>query len=154
LFGHENGAFTGAIAQKPGRFEMADSGTLFLDEIGDLPLPLRPKLLRVLQEREFERPGSGRTHRINIRLVTATHRDLTKMIANNGFRSDLCYRLNVFPVELPPLRERGEDIPQLVSHFVNALAKRMIKPIRCGVRGSQCEALIRRISSLKHGGDA
>jgi transcriptional regulator with GAF, ATPase, and Fis domain len=130
LFGHEKGAFTGAIAQKLGRFEMADRGTLFLDEIGDLPLALQPKLLRVLQEQEFERLGSGRTHRINVRLVAATHRDLTDMVARTGFRSDLYYRLNVFPIELPPLRERGEDIPQLVSHFVNTFAKRMRKPIR------------------------
>jgi formate hydrogenlyase transcriptional activator len=97
LFGHEKGAFTGAIAQKIGRFEMADTGTLFLDEIGDLPLGLQPKLLRVLQEQEFERLGSGRTHRINVRLVAATHRDLTDMVARGGFRSDLYYRLNVFP---------------------------------------------------------
>jgi transcriptional regulator with GAF, ATPase, and Fis domain len=130
LFGHEKGAFTGAIAQKIGRFEMADTGTLFLDEIGDLPLALQPKLLRVLQEQEFERLGSGRTHRINIRLVAATHRDLTEMVARNEFRSDLYYRLNVFPVELPPLRERIKDIPQLVSHFVKVFAQRMGKPIQ------------------------
>src|SRR5262245_58960735 len=113
LFGHEKGAFTGAIAQKTGRFEMADNGTLFLDEIGDLPLALQPKLLRVLQEQEFERLGSGRTHRINVRMVAATHRDLIEMVARNEFRSDLYYRLNVFPIELPPLRERRQDIPQL-----------------------------------------
>src|SRR5579872_4781309 len=130
LFGHEKGAFTGAIAQKLGRFEMADTGTLFLDEIGDLPLALQPKLLRVLQEQEFERLGSGRTHRISVRLVTATHRDLTEMVARNEFRSDLYYRLNVFPIELPPLRERPNDIPQLVSHFVNGFSARMGKPIR------------------------
>src|SRR5215471_10835757 len=129
LFGHEKGAFTGAIAQKIGRFEMADTGTLFLDEIGDIPLALQPKLLRVLQEREFERLGSGRTHRINVRLVAATHRDLTKMVKRNQFRSDLYYRLNVFPVVLPPLRERQEDIPQLVSHFVEIYARRMDKRI-------------------------
>ena len=117
LFGHEKGAFTGAIAQKIGRFEMADTGTLFLDEIGDLPLALQPKLLRVLQEQEFERLGSGRTHRINVRLVAATHRDLTEMVARGGFRSDLYYRLNVFPVELPPLRKRPGDIPKLISSF-------------------------------------
>ena len=105
LFGHEKGAFTGAVAQKIGRFEMADTGTLFLDEIGDLPLALQPKLLRVLQEREFERLGSGRTHHINVRLVAATHRDLAQMVARNEFRSDLYYRLNVFPVLVPPLRE-------------------------------------------------
>jgi transcriptional regulator with GAF, ATPase, and Fis domain len=130
LFGHEKGAFTGAIAQKIGRFEMADTGTLFLDEIGDLPLILQPKLLRVLQEQEFERLGSGRTHRINVRLVTATHQDLTDMVARKGFRSDLYYRLNVFPIELPPLRERPNDIPQLISHFVNGFSRRMGKPIR------------------------
>jgi formate hydrogenlyase transcriptional activator len=129
LFGHEKGAFTGAIAQKIGRFEMADSGTLFLDEIGDLPLALQPKLLRVLQEQEFERLGSGRTHRINVRLVTATHRDLPEMVAQKEFRSDLYYRLNVFPVVLPPLRERREDIPQLASHFVEVFARRMGKRI-------------------------
>jgi formate hydrogenlyase transcriptional activator len=115
LFGHERGAFTGAVAQKIGRFEMADTGTLFLDEIGDLPLGPQ----RVLQEQEFERLGSGRTHRINVRLVTATHRDLAEMVARNEFRGDLYYRLNVFPVLVPPLRERGEDIRQLVLHFVD-----------------------------------
>jgi formate hydrogenlyase transcriptional activator len=130
LFGHEKGAYTGAIAQKIGRFEMADTGTLFLDEIGDLPLALQPKLLRVLQEHEFERLGSGRTHRINVRLIAATHRDLMEMVALKGFRSDLYYRLNVFPIELPPLRERSDDIPQLVSHFVQSFAKRMHKSIR------------------------
>jgi formate hydrogenlyase transcriptional activator len=129
LFGHEKGAFTGAIAQKIGRFEMADTGTLFLDEIGDLPLALQPKLLRVLQEQEFERLGSGRTHRINVRLVAATHRDLAEMVARKEFRSDLYYRLNVFPVVLPPLRERREDIPQLASHFVEVFARRMGKRI-------------------------
>jgi formate hydrogenlyase transcriptional activator len=106
LFGHEKGAFTGAIAQKTGRFEMADTGTLFLDEIGDIPLPLQPKLLRVLQEQEFERLGSGRTHRVNVRLVAATNRDLEQMVNQNAFRSDLYYRLNVFPALLPPLRAR------------------------------------------------
>lgn len=130
LFGHEKGAFTGAIAQKIGRFEMADTGTLFLDEIGDLPLALQPKLLRVLQEQEFERLGSGRTHRVNVRLIAATHRDLHEMVARKVFRDDLYYRLNVFPIELPPLRDRPEDIPQLVSHFVKAFARRMNKPIR------------------------
>src|SRR5215469_14478688 len=125
LFGHERGAFTGAVAQKIGRFEMADTGTLFLDEIGDLPLALQPKLLRVLQEQEFERLGSGRTHRINVRLVAATHRDLAHMVAHNEFRSDLYYRLNVFPVLIPPLRERRDDIPQLVLHFVEVFSRRM-----------------------------
>jgi formate hydrogenlyase transcriptional activator len=130
LFGHEKGAFTGAIAQKIGRFEMADTGTIFLDEIGDLPPALQPKLLRVLQEQEFERLGSGRTHRINVRVVAATHRDLTEMVALNEFRSDLYYRLNVFPVLLPPLRERRQDIPGLVLHFVETFSRRMGKPIR------------------------
>jgi formate hydrogenlyase transcriptional activator len=129
LFGHEKGAFTGAFAQKIGRFEMADTGTLFLDEIGDMPLALQPKLLRVLQEQEFERVGSGRTHRINVRVVAATHRDLAKMVARKEFRSDLYYRLNVFPVALPPLRERRQDIPQLASHFVEVCARRMGKQI-------------------------
>src|ERR1700741_5242141 len=129
LFGHEKGAFTGAIAQKIGRFEMADTGTLFLDEIGDLPLALQPKLLRVLQEQEFERLGSGRTHHINVRLVAATHRDLDEMVARNEFRSDLYYRLNVFPVLVPPLRERREDIRQLVLHFIEVFARRIGKRI-------------------------
>ena len=115
LFGHEKGAFTGAVTQKIGRFEMADKGTLFLDEIGDIPLALQPKLLRVLQEKEFERLGSGRTHRIDVRLVAATHRDLNEMVARNEFRRDLYYRLNVFPILLPPLRERRQDIPVLVT---------------------------------------
>ena len=130
LFGHEKGAFTGAITQKIGRFEMADTGTLFLDEIGDLPLALQPKLLRVLQEQEFERLGSGRTHQINVRLVAATHRDLTAMVRRSEFRSDLYYRLNVFPIALPPLRERREDIEQLVLHFVDIYSRRMRKEIR------------------------
>jgi formate hydrogenlyase transcriptional activator len=129
LFGHEKGAFTGAFAQKIGRFELAHTGTLFLDEIGDMPLALQPKLLRVLQEQEFERVGSGRTHRINVRVVAATHRDLTEMVARKEFRSDLYYRLNVFPVALPPLRERRQDIPQLTSHFVEICARRMGKQI-------------------------
>src|ERR1700722_3708785 len=129
LFGHEKGAFTGAIAQRIGRFETADTGTLFLDEIGDLPWALQPKLLRVLQEQEFERLGSGRTHHINVRLVAATHRDLPQMVARNEFRSDLYYRLNVFPVVVPPMRERREDIPLLVSHFVEVFAQRMGKHI-------------------------
>jgi formate hydrogenlyase transcriptional activator len=129
LFGCEKGAFTGAFTQKIGRFEMADTGTLFLDEIGDIPLALQPKLLRVLQEQEFERLGSGRTHRINVRVVAATHRDLTEMVRRNEFRSDLYYRLYVFPVVLPPLRERREDIPQLASHFVEVFARRMGKQI-------------------------
>ena len=129
LFGHERGAFTGAIAQKIGRFEMADTGTLFLDEIGDIPLPLQPKLLRVLQEKEFERLGSGKTHRVNIRLVAATHRNLSELVAQGQFRSDLYYRLNVFPIVLPPLRERQEDIALLVSHFVEVFSRGMGKQI-------------------------
>ena len=131
LFGHEKGAFTGAIAQKIGRFEMADTGTLFLDEIGDLPPGLQPKLLRVLQEQEFERLGSGHTHRINIRLIAASHRDLAERVARNEFRSDLYYRLNVFPVTLPSLRERQQDIPALVFHFVEMFSRRMGKKIDC-----------------------
>ena len=129
LFGHEKGAFTGAFAQKLGRFEMADSGTLFLDEIGDIPLALQPKLLRVLQEKEFERLGSGKTHRVDVRLVAATHRNLTDMVARNQFRSDLYYRLNVYPIVVPPLRERREDIALLVSHFVEVFSRRMGKQI-------------------------
>jgi transcriptional regulator with GAF, ATPase, and Fis domain len=129
LFGHEKGAFTGAIAQKIGRFEMADTGTLFLDEIADMPLAVQPKLLRVLQEQEFERVGSGRTYRINVRLVTATNRDLAEMVVRKEFRSDLYYRLNVFPVLLPPLRERRQDIAQLLSHFVEIFCRRMGKRI-------------------------
>jgi transcriptional regulator with GAF, ATPase, and Fis domain len=129
LFGYERGAFTGAIAQKIGRFEMANTGTLFLDEIGDIPLPLQPKLLRVLQEQEFERLGSGRTHRVDVRLVAATNQDLAQMVRRNEFRSDLYYRLNVFPVVLPPLRKRREDIALLVSHFVETFSRRMNKRI-------------------------
>ncbi len=129
LFGHEKGAFTGAIAQKIGRFEMADKGTLFLDEVGDIPPALQPKLLRVLQEQEFERLGSGRTHKVDVRLVAATNRDLVKMVARGQFRSDLYYRLNVFPILLPALRERREDIPALVTHFVKMFSHRMGKQV-------------------------
>jgi formate hydrogenlyase transcriptional activator len=129
LFGHERGAFTGAIAQKIGRFEMADKGTLFLDEVGDIPPGLQPKLLRVLQEQEFERLGSTRTQQVNIRLVAATNRNLAGMVKRNEFRSDLYYRLNVFPIPLPPLRARREDISALVEHFVEIYARRMGKQI-------------------------
>jgi formate hydrogenlyase transcriptional activator len=129
LFGHEKGAFTGAIAQKVGRMELADQGTLFLDEVGDIPIEIQPKLLRALQEREFERLGSTHTRRVNIRLVAATNRDLEKMISAREFRSDLYYRLHVFPIRIPPLRERKEDIPQLVSYFVQKFAKQMQKKI-------------------------
>jgi formate hydrogenlyase transcriptional activator len=129
LFGYERGAFTGALVQKTGRLELADQGTLFLDEIGDIPLELQPKLLRLLQEREFERLGSTRTKQVNLRVIAATHRDLETMILQNQFRSDLYYRLNVVPIVIPPLRERTEDIPLLVRHFVRQFARKMNKAV-------------------------
>src|ERR1700744_1603958 len=116
LFGHEKGAFTGAVAQKTGRFELAHKGTLFLDEVGDIPLKLKAKLLRLLQEQEFERLGGNRTHKVDVRLIAATHQDLARLVAEKGFRMDLYYRLNVFPIQLPPLRRRRQDIPMLVAH--------------------------------------
>ena len=130
LFGHEKGAFTGAIAQKTGRFELANRGTLFLDEVGDIPLELQPKLLRVLQEQEFERLGSTRTQRVNVRFVAATNVDLAPMVAEKKFRSDLYYRLNVFPIAVPPLRERRDDIERLVCYFARKYAQRMGKHIK------------------------
>src|SRR5262249_24060299 len=129
LFGHERGAFTGAIAQKIGRLELADKGTLFLDEVGDIPTEIQPKLLRALQEREFERLGSSQTKRVDVRLVAATNRDLEKMVEDREFRSDLYYRLNVFHIRIPPLRERPEDIPLLVRYFTQKYGRRMEKRI-------------------------
>jgi formate hydrogenlyase transcriptional activator len=129
LFGHERGAFTGAIAQKMGRLELADQGTLFLDEVGDIPLEVQPKLMRALQEREFERVGGTRTKKVDVRLVAATNRDLEKMVEEKQFRSDLYYRLNVIPIRIPPLRERPEDIPLLVRYFAQKYARRMQKTI-------------------------
>jgi formate hydrogenlyase transcriptional activator len=141
LFGHEKGAFTGAIAQKVGRFELANEGTLFLDEIGDIPLELQPKLLRVLQEQEFERLGGTRTIRVNARLVAATNCDLQKMVADGRFRSDLFYRLNVFPIAMPTLRERPEDIPRLVRHFTQRFARRMGRRIE-SIPSATMDALV------------
>jgi formate hydrogenlyase transcriptional activator len=141
LFGHEKGAFTGAIAQKVGRMELADQGTLFLDEVGDIPIEIQPKLLRALQEREFERLGGTHTRKVNVRLVAATNRDLEKMIAAREFRSDLYYRLHVFPIRIPPLRERREDIPLLVSYFVQKFAKQMQKKIE-GVPAAAMKRLV------------
>src|SRR5438876_2462065 len=129
LFGHERGAFTGAIAQKIGRFELADKGTLFLDEVGDIPLELQPKLLRVLQEQEFERIGSTRTVRVDVRLVAATNQDLARLVAGKAFRSDLYYRLNVFPIQAPALRERPEDVPLLVRYFVQKYSRQLNKSV-------------------------
>jgi formate hydrogenlyase transcriptional activator len=129
LFGHERGAFTGALMQRKGRFELADRGTLFLDEIGDISLELQPKLLRAVQEQEFERLGSAATIQVNVRMIAATHRDLRAMIQEEKFREDLFYRFNVFPIEIPPLRERREDIPLLVNYFVSKLSQRMRKQI-------------------------
>jgi formate hydrogenlyase transcriptional activator len=130
LFGHEKGAFTGAIAQKIGRFEVADHGTLFLDEVGDIPLGLQPKLLRVLQEQEFERLGSTHTHHVDVRLLGATNRDLAKMVRRSEFRVDLYYRLNVFPILVPALRDRREDIPALVDHYVERSSRRLGKRVQ------------------------
>lgn len=129
LFGHERGAFTGAVTQNLGRLQSADGGTLFLDEIGDLPLELQPKLLRALQERQFERLGGARTFEVNVRVIAATNRDLSMMVGDRSFRADLFYRLNVFPINLPPLRERREDIPALAEHFVQKFAQRQCKTI-------------------------
>ena len=141
LFGHEKGAFTGAIAPRAGRFELADRGTMFMDEIGDIPLDLQPKLLRVLQEREIERLGSSRTKKVDVRVVAATHRALEEMIVEKQFRLDLYYRLNVFPITIPPLRERREDIPLLVRHFVRQFAQRMGKSIGA-ISSESMEALL------------
>jgi len=142
LFGHERGAFTGAIAQKVGRLELADQGSLFLDEVGDIPVEIQPKLLRALQEREFERLGSNRTKQVDVRLVAATNRDLEKMMENREFRSDLYYRLNVFPIRIPPLRERPEDIPLLVRYFTQKYGRLMNKKIE-----SIPAAAMRKLSS-------
>ena len=130
LFGHERGAFTGALMQKKGRFELAGGGSLFLDEIGDIPLELQPKLLRAVQEQEFERLGSANTIHVNVRMIAATHRNLPEMIHEGKFREDLFYRLNVFPVAIPPLRERREDIPLLVNYFVSKLSRQMGRQIK------------------------
>ncbi len=142
LFGHERGAFTGALTTKAGRLELADQGTLFLDEVGDIPLEIQPKLLRALQEREFERLGSTQTKKVDVRLIAATNCDLNGMIADKKFRSDLYYRLNVFPIRIPPLRERRDDIPFLVRHFTEKYARRMGKEIKT-ISGASLRQLIR-----------
>ena len=142
LFGHEKGAFTGAIAQKPGRFELANKGTLFLDEVGDIPLELQAKLLRVLQEQEFERLGSNHTRKVDVRVVAATHRDLTAMVKQAKFREDLYYRLKVFPIQVPPLRQRTEDIRKLVFHFTELYSKRMNRRIET-IHSETMDALMR-----------
>jgi len=141
LFGHERGAFTGAIARKIGRFELAHQGTLFLDEVGDLPLELQPKLLRAIQEREFERLGSTHTQHVDVRLIAATHHDLARMVEAGAFRMDLFYRLNVFPIRVPPLRERKEDIPQMVRYFTQKHARAMDKRID-RISGDTMQALV------------
>jgi formate hydrogenlyase transcriptional activator len=141
LFGHEKGAFTGAVGQKVGRFELANKGTLFLDEVGDIPAELQPKLLRVLQEQEFERLGGTKTIKVDVRLVAATHRDLASMVADRRFREDLYYRLNVFPVMLPPLRDRRDDIPRLIRHFTQQFARRMGRQIET-IPSSVMDALV------------
>ena len=138
LFGHEKGAFTGAIARKIGRFELAHQGSLFLDEVGDIPPELQPKLLRVVQEQEFERLGSSHTQRVDVRLIAATNHDLPQMVAEGRFRSDLFYRLNVFPITVPPLRDRAEDIPLLVRYFASKYARRMNKRIERIPTGHHC----------------
>jgi formate hydrogenlyase transcriptional activator len=142
LFGHEKGAFTGAIGHKTGRFELADKGTLFLDEVGDIPLELQAKLLRVLQEQEFERLGSNRTHKVDVRLIAATHRDLPAMVKQGAFREDLYYRMKVFPISMPALRQRAEDIPKLVRHFTEVYARRMNKKIE-EIPSETMDALVR-----------
>src|SRR5207302_4011971 len=142
LFGHEKGAFTGAINQKIGRFELADKGTLFLDEVGDIPLELQPKLLRVLQEQEFERLGSTRTQRVDVRVVAATNLDLSKLVGQRQFRNDLYYRLNVFPIQIPALRERTEDIPLLVRYFVQRFSRSLNKEVAY-IPADAMDALVR-----------
>jgi len=154
LFGHEKGAFTGAITQKVGRFELANNGTLFLDEVGDIPIELQAKLLRVIQEREFERLGSNFTHKVDVRLIAATHRDLAAMVNQGAFREDLYYRLKVFPIYVPPLRQRVEDIPKLVWHFTQFYSRRMNRKIE-EIPSATMDALIRyhwpgNIRELQH----